>query len=84
MKTGKVSICKASPTRDPIDSVMIDIVDEIPHDLGTLERHRALYEHDARELFDALKGSLPGGTMDALLRLLLEHRASLLRVTSHP
>ncbi|MFA5323145.1 MAG: hypothetical protein WC373_10785 [Smithella sp.] len=42
--------------------------------------HREVFEHDAGSIFNALLQSLPGGTLDALLRKMIEHRASSLVV----
>lgn len=75
----KVSVFKASPTMTDVPSVLIDISDTIPM-YEDLQVSRMLFDSDARRLFDVLKASLPGGTLDALLRLLLENRASRLRV----
>ncbi len=41
-----------------------------------------LFEKQAEDLLSALTQSLPGGTMDALLRLQLEHRKSQMIVPS--
>lgn len=38
------------------------------------------HEAEAQRIVDALVGSLPGGTLDAILRALLKHKASLLCV----
>jgi len=42
--------------------------------------HQAAIDGDAQFIVSALLASLPGGTVDAVLRGLLLHRASLLRV----
>ena len=77
----KVNVCKAEGLggEGEVESTMIDIIDQIPR-FESLTVARMLYESDAQLLFDALKTSLPGGTLDALLRLLLENKASLLRI----
>ena len=39
-------------------------------------RNRAIFRSDADAIVEALYRSLPGGTVDQVLRLLLEHKAS--------
>lgn len=39
---------------------------------------KEFYDREAKELFDVFHEHLPGGTMDALLAKLLDHRRSLL------
>lgn len=48
---------------------------------STLEETRELFEREARRIVDGLIGSMPGGMIDALLRELLQRKASLLHVT---
>lgn len=43
-------------------------------------RQREKFEREAQALCDALVTSLPGGTIDQLLRALLQYKASLFRV----
>ena len=40
------------------------------------------HDYDARRVFESLRSSLPGGTFDAVLRHMLEHRASQLVVVA--
>jgi len=80
MSNGKINVHKAQAMPGcEVPSCMIDVIDVIP-EFESLVVSRMCYESDARLLFDALKASLPGGTIDALLRLLLENKASLLRI----
>lgn len=79
-----VDIYHAQPSYSPpVTPVVIRIEQEIP-DFGSAEgyaeRAQATYADQGRLLADALYGSLPGGTLDALLAELLERRASMLRV----
>lgn len=59
--------------------LMIQITEQIG-DIGSLKQFGAFYQEEGKALADALCGSLPGGTVDALLMKLLERRASMLRV----
>lgn len=45
-----------------------------------LEHARQWYKSEAKKIFYVLVNNLPGGTVDQLLVLLLEHKASLFRV----
>lgn len=47
---------------------------------ATTTQRDAAFAGDARAIFDVLIGTLPGGTIDQLLILLLRHRASKLVV----
>jgi len=55
-------------------------VEEIPPVLHEQAQAEA-YEEDANKIVSAMIESLPGGTIDRVLILLLHHRASLLRVS---
>ena len=68
--TGTVHIIKSF-------SILID--DPIP-DFHDLRLQQDFFENEARLLFYALVGSLPGGTLDRLLVMLLQHKASSLIV----
>lgn len=59
-----------------VDSRIIRIGQKIP-DTGTLEEMRGLFMNDAAKLFEALTLSLTGGTIDQLLVLLLQNKASM-------
>lgn len=67
---------------DPPRSGRIDITTDIPMWDGTLATnlYREFYEKQGKLIENELFESLPGGTYDALLRHMLERRASLLRV----
>jgi hypothetical protein len=64
----------------------IEINSCIPAKLGkvsggaALHQYAKFYDSQAEKLFQGLRESVPGGTLDALLRKLLVHRASLLIV----
>jgi hypothetical protein len=64
---------------EPVADLNLVATKEFP-DLATPEEAKWAHDTDARLVVSALLASLPGGTIDAVLRLLLEHRASLLRV----
>lgn len=49
-----------------------------------MSRHRAFYTAQAKPLADALLKTLPGGTIDALLVELLDHKRSIYRVLHDP
>lgn len=78
---GVTSVYKAQPTvRDkPVADLALVATSTFP-DLDPVEARNA-HDADAQTIVAALLASLPGGTVDTVLRLLLEHRASLLRVT---
>ena len=61
-----------------VPDATIHITDGLP--LDDLRAARQLYENQGCDLCDVLYHSLPGGTFDALLRHMLEKRASLLAV----
>jgi len=66
----------------PIESVRIDISNEIP-DSGvceSLEETRQLYHKEAFALADALFSTLPGGLVDALLAEMMKRRSTLLKI----
>lgn len=62
-----------------VPTVTIRIEDPIdaPDDIEVL---KSRFRNDASSVFMALTESLPGGTLDQLLCLLLQHRATLFRV----
>lgn len=84
-----ITIHKAQNTTavSPVESVCLHILEAIPETVSreseTLEvqlgRLRSLYEFEAGEIMSALK-SLPRGTKDALLVLMLDEKRSLLVV----
>jgi hypothetical protein len=65
--------------RATVPDLLIEATEQFP-DIEDPKAARAQHERDATGIVSALLASLPGGTVDAVLRLLLEHRASLLRV----
>lgn len=68
----QVSIFKAQPTlkSQVIEDVQININSTVP-EAKDLQAAAFLYSQQGRILCDTLKMSLPGGTLDALLRCLL-------------
>lgn len=75
-----ISVYKAQPVRDEnVHDLNLVATKPFP-DLDGIDQARDAHDTDARFIVSALLASLPGGTVDAVLRLLLEHRASLLRV----
>ncbi len=76
----RLSIYKAQGIgAETIEAVEISFVSEIPSDMQA-DYGRARFKSEAKLLFDALRGVLPGGTKDQLLCLLLEDKVSLFRV----
>jgi hypothetical protein len=47
----------------------------------SLEESRALFISEAESIFSALWHSLPGGTLDHLIAIMLEKKSSFFRVT---
>lgn len=75
-----VLVHKAQPFRDtPVANLQLVATEPFP-EINNLMAARDTHDADGRLVVSALLASLPGGTVDAVLRLLLEHRASLLRV----
>lgn len=68
------------PDADLVVPDAILTISEPPPKFETLDESARFYRRQARGLCDALAGSLPGGTFDALLGELLERKASLFRV----
>jgi hypothetical protein len=69
---------KANPIGDrhTIPDFEIRITAELPSNRLNLEQLGQAYELDAEILLDSLSESLPGGTMDRLLALMLKQNAS--------
>ena len=79
-----VAVHKAQPIGNSfVPNLDLRATEHFP-DLSTLAAAAALHASNAERIFDALRASLPGGTLDALLRRLLEHRASQLVVVDRP
>lgn len=81
MYTVKIHKASAMTGKGDVESIQILAEEEIPDiaSSGELLQFRSIFEGDAEALFLALS-HLPGGTQDALLRKMLEHRALSLRV----
>jgi len=74
-------VYKAQPTGDQvIADLHLVAAKTFPDNIADPREHQATLDTDAQFVVSALLASLPGGTIDAILRLLLQHRASLLRV----
>lgn len=79
----RITVHKASRIDDQlVEDLMIFASEGFPA-VSDLSYGTILHREEGKKLFDGLVGSLPGGTIDWLLILLLEHRASLLRVLHH-
>lgn len=76
-----LTITKAITTPVGPDDLTIEFAGSPPPSHATsLKQAANFYQFEADLLSDALINTLPGGTVDALLRKLLEYRASLLAV----
>lgn len=67
------------PHRAPVDALSIVATEPISDDLDA-EQSAAVFSRDAALIADALWNTLPGGTLDALLAMLMARRASQLHV----
>lgn len=77
---------KAQPLAAPVPDLNIAAIEEMPRvsyraTAAELDIHKRQFEADAAAIVAALYASLPGGTLDQILRLLLERKASQLVVT---
>ncbi len=76
-----LTITKAIPTAGKPEDLTIEFAGSPPTQRAALaQMANFFYQFEAGMLCDALVNTLPGGTLDALLRKLLEYRASLLAV----
>jgi hypothetical protein len=71
----RVSVYKANDSNVCVDDVRIEITSPMPDYDGIGVITSRFYE-DALDLFKALRASLPGGTFDQLLALMLREKAS--------
>lgn len=78
-----ITVFKASPVdpTKPTEDLHIVAEHEFP-ETQTLERSRVLHDEAGHAIVNAMLATLPGGTVHAVLRELLERHASLLRVPS--
>jgi hypothetical protein len=76
----KIETFKAQGFREEHTDSLEIVADQPFPTVKTLEEAASLHTLKGRELAQALVDTLPGGTVDAVLRHLLEHRASLLAV----
>ncbi len=73
---------QAVVSSEPIPDLHLSAVEPIP-DGGTLDDARDAYQAQAHTIATALRRSLPGGTIDALLVELLDLKRSLLVIPHH-
>ncbi len=81
-----ITICKADPSgiaENETEDVVISITGKIPGKIQPFPRGPDLlstadrfFDSEAQRLFEALRDSLPGGTIDRLLGKLLAYKAS--------
>lgn len=77
-----VQVCKAYGRNPETAPGAMHIVAEVPiSDELDVDESVAVFTRDAGLICDALWDSLPGGTLDTLIALLMTRRASQLRVT---
>ena len=79
--TKTINICKADPIAKDreVVSVRIDISDDIPKELMTLDRAEEFYREQAAEIEKALFNSLPQAVYDLLLHKMMAKKVSLYR-----
>ena len=82
MKTFKVEAAQPIGTDDPSEAHILIARDTWRATYSTVEL-LAKFDNDAHVLAEALFGSLPGGTLDRLLAIMLKRKASSL-VVSYP
>lgn len=79
-----LTICKADPTgTETVPDTHIHITAKLPESVARadwLSHLAAFYNEEARQLEEALRRVLPGGTYDRLLGRMLERHASLYRI----
>lgn len=75
-----VNVNKAMPIGTHIAPNTTIVIEHPIREVGTLTEAAKLYNADAKLIFNALRGSLPGGTFDRLTVLMLREKASLLAV----
>jgi hypothetical protein len=75
-----IAVYKAQAVRDEKVADLNLVATKPFPEFATTAEHQAALDVDAQFVVSALLASLPGGTVDAVLRGLLQHRASLLRV----
>lgn len=75
-----VKVCMASPVaHENLEPATIVVDQKLPTSIISVGE---FYRQQADVIEMALHNTLPGGTYDALLRSMLERRASFLRITS--
>lgn len=76
----RVNVYRAQPLGDRVPDMCIAtngvMPDSTAKGTATLEEGMTIFKRQAKELADALYASLPGGTLDQLLREMLERKAS--------
>lgn len=88
MRTITLPRAEKLDTRDPVDPARINITGEplgpMPRDAGSehwSDYHKRQYRDKADQLLQVLVGHCPGGLIDQLTIALLEHQASVLKVS---
>jgi hypothetical protein len=78
----QIDVClrRAQPVGTKSAPVVHIAIEKELADIETLQEARATYLTEALRLADGLYASLPGGTLDALLYVLMERKASLFAV----
>ena len=75
-----VIVYRAQKVWQTVPDLSITTVEELPNLIATrtdaLAEGMAIFRRQAKEIADALYTSLPGGTLDQLLREMLERKAS--------
>ena len=75
-----VEIVKAGAVGNTVPCDVVLTISGEPDEKMSLTEARAFYEQQAALVYDALRNSLPGGTFDELLVLMMKSRASLFRI----
>lgn len=79
-----VTVYKAQALTESVENLSLCAVTPFPNDYKSSERwmeeHLEIFVKDATAIVDALYASLPGGTLDQILCLMLQRKASQLIV----
>lgn len=80
-KTVTIRTYLAQPiSGEPVAALVIEALEPLPNDTKRLLWASERHEEEGRRIADALLEHMPGGTVDQVLRFLLEHAASRLVV----
>ncbi len=75
----EITLPKASKTMMPVESVQIDISDDLEKELRKNKSEENYYNTQAKKLVDALKKSLPQAILERVLIELMQVHASVYR-----